>query len=150
MELGYSLKLKDEGKAVKAMGRDLNISFKDAVVLSDALRGKKLSEALKLVGEVISLKTPVPYKRFQTGVGHRKGTQTHKIAKYPKKAASEALKVLGNLESNAEYKGLDTDKLTLTHIQAQKGFARRRRKPKGRWRMWTTQRVHIQAIAEEK
>jgi len=58
--------------------------------------------------------------------------------------------MLANLQSNAEYKGLDVEKLRITHIQAQKGLTRMRRKPKGRWKMWARQLVSIQAIAEEK
>ncbi len=147
MELKYSVK--PEGKAAKAMGRDMNVSFKDMVVVADAIRGKKIGDAIRLMEEVIALKQPIPYRRYQRGVGHRKGTQV-KIGKYPKKAAGHALDVLKNLQANAEYQGLDVERLKLTHVQAQKGFARIRRKPKGRWTIWNTEYCHLQVVGEEK
>jgi len=146
MELKYSVKT--DSQDVKAMGRDLNVSFKDLVIVSDAVRGKKLQKAINILEQVANLKRPIPYKKYQTGVGHRKGSQV-KIGKYPEKAAKHALDVLRNLESNAQFKGLDTDKLKITHIQALKGVARLRRKPKGRWTVWNTQYCHLQAVAKE-
>jgi len=150
MELAYSTKPANEAKAAKAIGRDLNISFKDAVVVCDHIRGKKLEAAINMMEETVNLKNPVPYKKFNKGIGHRKGDHKVKTSRYPTKIASEILKMLANLQSNAEYKGLDVEKLRITHIQAQKGLTRMRRKPKGRWKMWARQLVSIQAIAEEK
>lgn len=135
---------------MKGMARDLNISFKDAVVLCDAVRGMLLETAKPYLEDVIALETPIPYRRFNTSVGHRSNLPNHGPGKYPQKAARELLLLLNNITTNAEYKGLITENLKITHLQAQKGIARRRRKPKGRWRMWKTQLVHIQAVCEEK
>ncbi|MBD3388277.1 MAG: 50S ribosomal protein L22 [Candidatus Altiarchaeales archaeon] len=146
MDLKYSVK-PEEG-AVKAMGRDMNVSFKDLVVVADAIRGKKVSKAIEYMESVVELKNPVPYRKHNKGVGHRKGKEV-KVGKYPQKAARHVLAVLRNLAANAEYKGYDTEKLKLTHVQAQKGLARLRRKPKGRWALWETQYSHIQMIAKE-
>lgn len=146
MELDYSVKVK-ENKISKAMGRDLNISFKQAVVICKKIKGMKLREAKEILQKTISLKEPLPFPKFNTGIGHRKGK--NKIAKYPQKASQEILKVLNNLEVNSEYKGLDPEKLKLIHIQAQRGLSRQKRKPKGRYKLWKTQLVNIQAIAKE-
>jgi len=37
------------------------------------------------------------------------------------KAAGQILKVLENAEANAEYKGLDTEKLRIIHISSHRG-----------------------------
>jgi large subunit ribosomal protein L22 len=140
---------KDGSKIVKAMGRDLNISFKHAIVICDKLRGMPITQAMNLLQGVVSLKQTIPFRRFNKGVGHKKGLGKDKIGKYPKKAANEILKVLKNLETNSEYKGLDPEKLKIIHIQAQKGISRRKRKPKGRYQIWETQFVNVQVIAEE-
>jgi len=150
MEFKYSQKLEDESKLAKGMGVGLNMSFKHSVTVCDRVRNMELSKAINLLELVILKERAIPFKRFRTGVGHRKGDGKETIAKYPKKAASEILKVLRNVEANADYKGLDTEKLKLTHIEAHKGARRRRIKPKGRWKLWRTELVHIQAIAEEK
>jgi len=150
MEFKYSQKLEDESKLAKGMGVGLNMSFKHSVTVCDRIRNMELSKAINLLELVILKERPIPFKRFRTGVGHRRGDGKETIAKYPKKAASEVLKVLRNVEANADYKGLDTEKLKLTHIEAHKGARRRRIKPRGRWKLWRTELVHIQAIAKEK
>lgn len=150
MELAYSIKPKNEEKSVKGMGRDLDISFKDAVVICDAIRGMNLEKAVEYLEAVTLLKQPVPYRKFNTSVGHRKNLSGYGPGKYPKKAAHEIMLVLNNLVSNAEYKALSPETMKIKHIQAQKGVARRKRRPKGRWRVWRTQLVHIQAICEGK
>jgi large subunit ribosomal protein L22 len=150
MEIKYSKKPANESKAVKALGRDLDISFKDAVTLSNWVSGKNLSTAAAMLEAVVSLKRAVPYPKYNKGVGHRRGNMKVKTARYPKKAASAVLDVVKNLQSNAEYRGLDAEKLKLTHIQAQKGVVRKRKKPKGRYRTWKREFVHVQAVAEEK
>ena len=142
--------MEDESKLAKGMGVGLNMSFKHSVTVCDRIRNMELSKAINLLELVISKERPIPFKRFRTGVGHRRGDGKETIAKYPQKAASEILKVLRNVEANADYKGLDTEKLKLTHIEAHKGARRRRIKPRGRWKLWRTELVHIQAIAKEK
>ena len=146
MELKYSYKVEDKSKTTRSMGRDMNISFKNAVVICDEIRGMMLQDAISLLQSTISLKNPIPFKRFNKGVGHRRGIG---IGKYPKRAAEHILNVLRNVETNAEYKGLDIDRLKIVHIQAKEGVSRRRRKPKGRWRIWCSDLVNVEVVAEE-
>lgn len=149
MELKYSTKPVDEAKAVKGMGRDLNISFKHAVEICTRLRGMKLPAAINLLEDVIALKRTIPFRRFNKGIGHKRGLGKDALSAYPKKASRFILEVLKNLQANAEYRGLDPESMKITHIQALRGISRRRRKPKGRWTIWKTELVNVQAIAEE-
>ena len=146
MELDYSLKPQNEAKVAKAIGKDVNISFKKAVAVCDSVREKNLSAAIEILEKVIALERPIVFKKYNKGVSHRTGVG---IAKYPKKAASEILKVLKNAQSNADYKGLDNERLRIISIQVNKGQSRKRRKPKGRWKAWKTQYVCIQAVIKE-
>jgi large subunit ribosomal protein L22 len=146
MELRYSIPV-DEG-AVKAMGRDMNVSFKDMIIVAETIRGMRLAEAIRLLEDVKAKKKPIQYRRFQAGIGHRKGNQP-KIAKYPVKAASYALEVLENLQGNAEFKGLDPENVSIIHSQAQHGVSRPRRKPKGRYKVRETEFVHLQVVGRE-
>jgi len=148
MKLDYSFKPEDSAKVVKAMGRDINMSFKDAVEIADKIRGMKLGKATAYLEDVAALKQTVPYKRYVKGIGHRKGN-TVKTGKYPKKAAKQVIEILKNVQANAEFKGLDAEKMKLIHVQAQKGIGRRRRKPTGRSGVWNTQYVHFQVLAKE-
>lgn len=150
MELAYSYKPKNEETSVKAIIRDLNVSFKDGEVICDAIRGMPLLKAVSYLEEVIALKRPVPYRKYNKAIGHRPNLEKSCSGKYPKEVAKEMLIMLNNMISNAEYKGLNTDDLKITHIQALKGITRKGRKPKGRWKLWRTQLVHVQAVCEEK
>jgi len=148
MELKYALKPKDNSKIAKAMVRDVDMSPKHAMAIAAKLRGMKVDAAIKLLEKVVKLETPIPFKRHNTGIGHRKGIP-EKIGRYPVKASKKIIELLKNLQSNAEFKGLDSEKLKLTHIEAQKGITRKGKKPKGRWKIWRTQFVHVQAMAKE-
>jgi len=146
MELDYSLKPQNEAKVAKAIGKDLNISFKKTVAVCDSVREKNLSEAIVLLEKVASLEEAIPFRKYNKGVSHRTGVG---VGKYPKKAAEEVLKVLRNAQVNAEYKGLDSERLKIISIEVNKGQSRKRRKPKGRWKAWKTQYVCVQAVVKE-
>ena len=146
MELDYSLKPQNEAKVAKAIGKDINISFKKTIAVCDCVREKNLTEAIALLERVIALEEAIPFRKYNKGVSHRTGVG---IAKYPKKAATEVLKVLKNAQGNAEYKGLDNDRLKIISIMVNKGQCRKRRKPKGRWKAWKTQFVCVQAVVRE-
>jgi large subunit ribosomal protein L22 len=146
MQLKYSIK--PEEKAVKAMGRDMNVSFKDMIMIAESLKGKKLAPAISMLEGAIALKQPIPYRRFNKGIGHRQGNQ-FKMAKYPKKGAQYALKIVKNLQSNAEFKGYDVEKVKIIHSQALLGVCRPRRKPKGRYTTWESEYCHLQLVGKE-
>lgn len=147
MELKYSIKPGE--KTVKAMGRDMNVSFKDMIMIAEALKGMTLPAAVKLLEDVIALKRSIPYRRFNKGIGHRVGDQ-FKMGKYPKKGAKYALEIVMNLQANAEFKGYDPERVTIIHSQALLGICRPRRKPKGRYTTWETEYCHMQLVGREK
>ncbi|EQD80032.1 Ribosomal protein L22/L17, partial [mine drainage metagenome] len=60
-------------------------------------------------------KVPIKYFRYLDSVSHKRASGP---GRYPVKAASEFLKALANAESNAEFKGMDTETLRVTHIAA--------------------------------
>ncbi|MDD5473462.1 MAG: 50S ribosomal protein L22 [Candidatus Methanoperedens sp.] len=117
MKLNYSIEPEPE-KTSKAMGKELHISKKHAHEIASTLTGMKLNAARGFLENVVELKQAVPYKRYTRNVPHRKGMCT---GRYPQKAAKEFLKVLKNAESNATYKGLDSENLKITHIATKTG-----------------------------
>jgi len=147
MELKYSVE--GDEKTIKAMGRDMNVSFKNMVMVAQSIRGKMLPKAIEHMEQVIDLKRTVPFTRFAKGIGHRSGNQL-KTSKYPKKAAQYTLDVLKNLRANAEFKGYDPENIKIIHSQANHGVSRPRRKPRGRWTIWQTEFCHLQVIGKEK
>ncbi|MEM0215249.1 MAG: 50S ribosomal protein L22 [Archaeoglobaceae archaeon] len=125
----YSYQPQDETKAVRAMGYEVPMSFKKAMEICRALKGKKVPQAIKFLENVIELKVPVPMKKHKKKVAH-KNIPGWYAGRYPQKTAKEILKVLNNLKANAEYKGLKPEELTIVHAQAKKGRAIKRYVPR--------------------
>ncbi len=143
--MAYSMQVNDE-KTAKASVKDVDVSYKKAAVIMDAIRGMPLIKAERYLEDVIAKKRPVPFKKYNTGVGHRPGGV---IGKYPVKAAKIILKLLKNAENNAENKGLDKERLVIIHAKADKGATLLRRKPKGRWRYNNIVLAHMEVIVRE-
>ena len=141
----------DTEKTAKAAGRSLKISPKHAVEICSAIRGMALDEAKEYLEDVMEMKTPVPFKRFNKKVGHRRGLEGWPTGRYPVKAASQILDVLVNAEANAEYQGLDTENLGILHISSHRGYVIRGWTPRafGRASPFNTPTTHIQVVLGE-
>ena len=149
---GYSYAEELAENQVKASARDLRVSFKEMVELVRELRGKSLEDARRMLEDVISLRRPVPFKRYKRGVGHRRQLRGWKAGRYPVKAAKLVMKLLKSAEANAEQKGLDTERLFIRHIAAQQGPKLRRFFPRafGRATPKIEQLVHVEVVLEER
>jgi len=141
----YSKKIENSDHIAKALGQSISISTKHSIEICNLLRNKKLERAKIILENAISKKEPIPFKRFKHNVGHRKG----KIAagRYPKKACIEILKILNSAEANAQFKGLNTSNLIISHIAANKAAHQWRY---GRQRRRKMKRTHIEVIVEER
>ena len=71
--------------------------------------------------------------------------------RYPQKSATEFLKTLDNLESNAEYKGMDLDRLKIINVTVHKGVIVKRFTPRAMWRATPKNNVltHVEFLAQE-
>lgn len=141
----------NEAKTARAMAKSLKISPKHCVEICNALRGMEVSKAKAYLEDVIDMKKAVPFKRHNKKVGHRKGLKGWPSGRYPVKAATQILKVLENAEANAEYKGMDTEKIIIEHISSHKGVVIRGFIPRafGRVTPFNTPTTHIQIVLEE-
>lgn len=121
---GYSITEEelDPEKAVKASGREIRVSHKPAHEVCKTIKGMTLTQAKRYLRDVMVKKRPVPFKRFKKKAGHRHGLEKAYAGRYPVKAAKHILKVLEGAQANAEYKGLDTDRLRIIHASAYPGM----------------------------
>jgi len=119
---GYSITDMDLEKTVKVSGRELRVSHKHAREVCKTIKGMKLDQAKDYLHQVILKKKPVPFLRFNKKVGHRKGLENGFSGRYPVNAAQQILKVLEGAEANAEYKGLDMERLRIIHASAYPGM----------------------------
>lgn len=113
----YSLKFPEE-KAARAYGSELRTSWKNAINIARAIQGLPVRDAEKYLEGVIRLEIPVPMVRRNRKIAAKPGVGK---ARYPAKSAERTLRVLRNAINNAEYQGLDPDKMVIIHSQAYKG-----------------------------
>merc|ERR1711931_255940 len=103
---------------------------------------------------VVAHKEIVPFRRFMGGVGRHAQAKVHGTAagRWPLKSAQYLLDMLKNAESNAEYKGLDSDHLVIDHIQVNRAPKMRRRtyRAHGRINPYMSSPSHIELWLEER
>jgi large subunit ribosomal protein L22 len=125
-----------------AMANSLPISTKQSVEICSFIRGKTTEKSKKLLEQVLEQKIAIPYKRFNKGVGHKRG----KIAsgRYPLKATFAILNLIKTAEANAEVKGLVSPFQISTAIASQSS----RNWHYGRQRRRKTKRTHVKLILQ--
>jgi large subunit ribosomal protein L22 len=151
----YSLKLRDESNIAKAMMWDIPVHPKVMREVAAAIRGMRLSEAKDFLRRVIEKKEAVPFRRAHGKQAHRRGLADKwgwPIGRYPVKAARYLLKLLDNVENNAENKGLEVERLRIIHVAAHKGITLKRWMPRAYGRASPKNRVHshVEVIVKEE
>ena len=100
-------------------GKDLRISTKQCVEICSFIREKKVAKAKYALERVLKKKMAVPFKRYNRDIGHKHGIAS---GSYPINASSEILRLLIELEANAENKGLSKNELYISKIMAKMFF----------------------------
>ena len=125
-----------------AKAESLPISFKQSVEICNFIRNKKVNDAKKTLMDVSNMKKAMPFTRFHGDVGHKKGIGA---GRYPKKASKEILDIINLVEANAQFKGLNTSNLVITHINSNKASSVTRF---GRKRGRKAKRTNIEIIVQ--
>lgn len=120
-KIRYHFGVKDESKVARASVRNLRISWKNSVMIAKTIRRMPLKKARRILNEIVTLKRPLKYTKFYDSMTHKAGMMA---GRYPVNAAKEFIKLLDNVENNADEKGLDVDKLMILNISANKSGAR--------------------------
>jgi large subunit ribosomal protein L22 len=151
-EWGYSVTGLDPDRTVKCSGRELRISPKASVELCRTIRGIKLPEAKKLLERVINLEQAVAYRRYKKEVPHKRNLNEPWYAgRYPQKAAGRILHLLEELEANAEYRNLDTERLKIIHAASQRATHVPKQNPRafGRSDLLRGTMTHVELVGYE-
>jgi large subunit ribosomal protein L22 len=145
---GYSI---NEIPEHSSKGRlyEQDVSLKDAVNVAHFLRGLNLQVAKDTLDLVIEKKKPVPYFRYLDSVSHKKAVGP---GRYPIKTARAFMKLLANVESNAEFNGLNTDNLKIVHVAASKGRMIKKYLPKAQGRSGASFKdlVNLEIVVQEE
>ncbi|MBS7648529.1 MAG: 50S ribosomal protein L22 [Candidatus Bathyarchaeia archaeon] len=148
-EWGYSITDLDPENTAKASGRELRISPKAAREVCAVIKGMMLDEAKEFLRQVMAMKKAVPFRRYNKKLPHRRGLNG--AGRYPVKAASKILKILESAEANADFKGLDAEKLKIIHAAAYPGAKIRRYIPRafGRATPKFETLCHVEIVLEQ-
>ena len=146
----YAFQNYDKTKHVRSALREKTISHKHAREIAVAIKGMSIEKARDYLQDVVKLKRAVAFRRYNNEVGHKSDTGVMS-GRYPQKAANEFIKLLDNLESNAEYRGMDLDRLRIVNATVHKGRKIERFIPRAMGR--ATPRIdiltHVELVAQE-
>lgn len=150
MHFGYSFQNYDHTRHVRAALREKTISHKHAREIAVKIKGMSIEKARDYLQAVINKERAVPFKRFNNEMGHKSDTGVMS-GRYPKKAATEFVKLLDNLESNAEYRGMDLDRLKIINATVHKGRKIERFTPRAQGRATPKINIltHVELVAQE-
>ncbi|ELU14393.1 hypothetical protein CAPTEDRAFT_176878 [Capitella teleta] len=150
----YSQDAENATKSAKAKGSHLRVHFKNTRETANTIKRMHLRRAVAFLKNVTQMKECVPFRRYNGGVGRCAQAKNWNTTqgRWPKKSAEFLLQLLKNAESNAEYKGLDTDHLVIEHVQVNRAPKMRRRtyRAHGRINPYMSSPCHIEIILAEK
>ena len=120
------------------------ISRKFGIEICNSIRKKHVEDAKKILMNAVEKKEAIPFRKFIKDLGHKK-----KIGpgRFPVKASKEILKLIENVEANAQFKGINTAKLHIRYICVNKGPTSWHYGRQSRRKM---KRTHIEIVVEEK
>mgnify|MGYP001560501521 CR=1 FL=1 len=141
---GYSYKEYNKENMARTLGLALPISFKQSVEICSHIKNRNVADAKKILSNVVDHKAAVPFRRFNFDLSHKT-----KIGpgRYPEKASKEFIRLIEAAEANAQFKGLNTSKLIISHIAANKASKAWHYGRKTRRKM---KRTNVEIIVEEK
>lgn len=139
----------------KARGTHVRVHYKHCREIANAIKGKLVGKAKQYLNEVLEYKSAIPFTKYTGGIGRHAVGKQYKACgdkvSWPQKATKTFLDLLTNIESNATSKGLDLEKVTITHANCNQAPKMRRRtyRAHGRINAYLSCPAHIQLIGEE-
>ncbi len=146
---GYTYQEETGTNVARARGIEIPMSPKKTYEVLNAIRGLDVDSARTLLEEVVGHRRAVPFRRYNQETAHHPGTGP---GRFPKKVARELLKVLTNAKENAEYDGLDADRLFVKVAASARGRIRKATMPRahGRGTSWNEQTTNVEIVLAER
>ena len=146
---GYTYQEERGANVARARGVELPISPKKTYEVLNAIRGLPVEKARTILEEAAALKHAIPFRRYNQETAHHRGTGPGRFAT---KVVKNVLKVLENAEENAEYDGLDADRLYVKVAASARGRIRKASMPRahGRATEWNEQTTNIEIVLAER
>ncbi|KAF5052209.1 Ribosomal protein L22p/L17e [anaerobic digester metagenome] len=135
----------------RAKANELPVSPKHAIEIARFIRNQDVNRAISYLNDVVEKKKAVPFRRFNRNVAHKRGLEGWDAGRYPVKASQGYIKLLESIKKNAEYSGLDADRLVIVHAAANRGRGQKAFFPRAMGRATPKRRetVNIEVIVQE-
>jgi len=128
---GYTYRDESGVNVARARGVEVPISPKKTYEIMNAIRGRSVERARTILEDAIALRKAIPFRRYNQETAHHTGTGP---GRYATKVAKNILQVLENAEENAEYEGLDADRLFVKVAASARGRIRKASMPRAHGR----------------
>lgn len=142
-----------ESKTAKAITANAPISLKFSTELVNQIKGKYVEKIIAWLTRIENEEEFLPLKMYDKKVAHRKGESKAgaKAGRYPKKVVRAWIELLESAKNNADFKGLDQEKLIILHAFASSGMNRYSYQSKGRigGKARRKNATHIEVIVTE-
>lgn len=149
----YQTKVGKESKTAKAITTNAPISLKFSTEIANQIKGKYVNKMIDWLKRIEEQEEYLPLKKYNKKVAHRKGEAKNqtKTGRYPKKAVIAWNNLLKSVKNNADFKGLDEEKLVITHAFASSGINRYSYQSKGKigGKARRKNATHIEVIVSE-
>jgi large subunit ribosomal protein L17e len=127
----YSNAPEKKEKVAQASGSYVRVHFKHCREIGEAIKGLTISKAKSYLENVLQYKEAIPFTKYTGGIGRHSAGKIYKApgdkVAWPQKATKTFLDLLTNIHSNAEAKGLETDKVKITMACSNQAPKMRRR-----------------------
>ena len=146
---GYTYRDQSGVTVARARGIEVPISPKKTYEVLNAIRGLDVVAARKVLEAAAEHRRPIPFRRYNQETAHKRGTGP---GRYADKVARKILAVLANAEENAEYDGLDADRLFVKVAASARGRIRKASMPRahGRATAWNEQTTNVEIVLAER
>jgi len=145
---GYTYRDEAGVNVARARGIEMPISPKKTYEVLNVIRGLPVARARTILEAVTEERRAIPFRRYNQETAHKRGIGP---GRFPQKVARHVLQVLANAEENAEYEGLDADRLVVKVAASARGRIRKASMPRahGRATAWNEQTTNVEIVLAE-
>ena len=146
---GYTYRDQSGVTVARARGVEVPISPKKTYEVLNAIRGLPVERARSVLTAAIEMRRAIPFRRYNQETAHHPGAGPGRFAV---KVCRNVLKILESAEGNAEYEGLDADRLFVKVAASARGRIRKATMPRahGRATAWNEQTTNIEIVLAER
>ena len=130
----YQAEVGKKSKTAKACITNAPISVKYSTEVCNQIKTRPVNKVIDWLKRIEAHEEYLPLKRYHKKVAHRKGNALNgeKAGRYPEKVALGFIKILELAKANADFKGLDPEKLMIIHAFCNMGMNRFSYQSKGK------------------